>query len=109
MNRSKEQFISAISQLLNNLNGQLLQELKAYFGGGTMLAYQNNFYRISHDLDFLCNPTEYRKLKQWFNVHQPEEIFVDNSKIAIAGDLRKDQYSITMPVSITCNDISTLI
>lgn len=43
-----------ILQILQCLNREFLQQCKAYFGGGTMLALAYGEYRLSRDIDFLC-------------------------------------------------------
>ena len=106
---NKKLFFDAVSQALNNFNSQLIEEYKTYFGGGTMLSWVNGCYRTSNDLDFLCNLTEYQKLRKWFNNHRPLEIFVDNFKIAIARDIKQDEYGIRIPLSIVVDNLAVAI
>ncbi len=43
-----------ILTILNSLNSHLLEESKAYFGGGTLLTLDFGEYRWSKDIDFIC-------------------------------------------------------
>ena len=43
-----------IAQVIQSLNGRLLEQARCYFAGGTAIALSLNEYRQSLDIDFLC-------------------------------------------------------
>ena len=54
-----------IWELLSRLDGALLQRSDCYFGGGTAIVLENDEYRLSRDVDFLCSSSEgYRTLRE---------------------------------------------
>lgn len=97
----KQQFYDLAIKVLQDLDSQLLLEHQTYFGGGTMLCLEQDRYRLSYDLDFLCNMSGYKRLRQWFNDHSCRELFVRGTVIGIPDEVRRDQYSIRFPVTVS--------
>ena len=60
MEIDKQQFYHKVRGIVNNLDPEILIEYQAYFGGGTMLSLERDCYRLSYDLDFLCNLDSWR-------------------------------------------------
>jgi hypothetical protein len=97
-NMDKQQFYELTDKILSQIDSQFLLQQKAYFGGGTMLGLEADCYRLSYDLDFICNLNSYNQIRRWFSTNRPEQIFSDKN-IEI-GTIKKDAYSIRMPVRI---------
>lgn len=96
LNMDKEEFFQQAEQILQGIDKQLLIEQQAYFGGGTMLALEQNNYRLSYDLDFICNLNRFNQLKRWFASYDPQQLFPESN--FTIKDLRKDAYSIRIPI-----------
>ncbi len=51
-----------ILTVLESLNSDILRKSSAYFGGGTLLAFDFDEYRWSKDVDFIASVTQnYRR------------------------------------------------
>ena len=96
----KQRFYDLAIKILNDLDRQLLLDYQAYFAGGTMLCLEQNRYRLSYDLDFLCNMSGYKRLRQWFNDRNCQELFARDTVLGIPSEVRKNQYSIRFPVTV---------
>ena len=88
-----------ILTLLQNMDGNLLQETQCYFGGGTAIVLSLGEYRESDDIDFMCASEEgYRALRNiafdkglaGFFSHSPRQI----------RDLKSDRYGIRTFVEV---------
>lgn len=85
-----------ISEILERLNHELLMEHRCFFGGGTAIALLYEEYRESVDIDFLISDLEhYRALRDLLT--GPDgigSITHKNMKLALAREIRADQYGI---------------
>jgi len=85
-----------ISEILERLNHELLMEHHCFFGGGTAIALLYEEYRESVDIDFLISDLEhYRALRDLLT--GPDgigSITHKNMKLALAREIRADQYGI---------------
>ncbi len=53
-----------ISEVLAGMNQDRLLENKCFFGGGTAIVLKLDEYRLSLDIDFLCDQTDgYREIR----------------------------------------------
>jgi Nucleotidyl transferase AbiEii toxin, Type IV TA system len=84
-----------ILKVLNSLNSELLEDTLAYFGGGTVISLDNNEFRFSNDIDFICsvNSDGYKRLRNYIYDNGVHSLFKNNSEIIVMNDLR-DQYGI---------------
>ncbi len=93
-----------IFTILKCLDCEVLKKGFAYFGGGTLLAFDFEEYRLSKDIDFIASvSTEgYKYLRTVVFDNGHEVLFNDLSKIQI-GRSTTDQYGIRIIVYV--NDI----
>jgi Nucleotidyl transferase AbiEii toxin, Type IV TA system len=86
-----------IHRILDGLNHQLLDECRAYFGGGTLISLDLGEYRTSNDIDFICAyGADYRKLRSTIGNSNPRLLLADES-LQIAR-FTTDQYGIRMGI-----------
>lgn len=102
-------FHQIIQRILQELNHELLNECRAYFGGGTMISMDLGEYRTSNDIDFLCPlGVEYNQLRRSFNDHTPQILLKDKSELKISR-VTIDQYGIRMGITLDGVTIKTEI
>ncbi|MBX9257972.1 nucleotidyl transferase AbiEii/AbiGii toxin family protein [Desmonostoc muscorum CCALA 125] len=99
-----------ILRLLECLDSDILRKGSAYFGGGTLLAFEFEEYRWSKDVDFIASVgTEgYKYLRTVVFEDGHEALFRDLSKIQV-GRSTTDQYGIRMIVVVDDVPIKTEI
>lgn len=90
-----------IVKILESLNPSVLREGSAYFGGGTLLAFDFQEYRWSKDIDFISPiaTSGYKYLRTVIFDGGYEALFHDLSGITI-GRGTTDQYAIRMIVLV---------
>jgi hypothetical protein len=92
----RRQHHNDILKILQNLNGDLLEEAECFFGGGTAIVLDLDEYRESVDIDFLCSSKSgYRMLRQ--AVFGPQGllgILRPNAEVEVIRDVQTDQYGI---------------
>lgn len=96
MEIDKQQFYHKVRGIVNNLDSEILIEYQAYFGGGTMLSLERDCYRLSYDLDFLCNLDSFNRLRRWVDEGRVKEL-LKSDRLSI-GEIKKDLYGIRMPL-----------
>lgn len=84
-----------ILKVLTDLNSNLLETNYTYFGGGTVIALDNQEYRWSRDVDFICAVTSqgYRNLRTFIYEKGIQSLFVADSNIQVKNPTI-DQYGI---------------
>ncbi|QMS87158.1 nucleotidyl transferase AbiEii/AbiGii toxin family protein [Nostoc edaphicum CCNP1411] len=99
-----------ILTVLESLDSDILRKGSAYFGGGTLLAFEFEEYRWSKDVDFIASVgTEgYKYLRTVVFESGHEALFRDLSKIQV-GRSTTDQYGIRMIVFVDDVPIKTEI
>ncbi|MEH2239277.1 nucleotidyl transferase AbiEii/AbiGii toxin family protein [Nostoc sp.] len=99
-----------ILTVLECLDSDILRKGSAYFGGGTLLAFEFEEYRWSQDVDFIASiGTEgYKYLRTVVFEGGHEALFRDLSKIQV-GRSTTDQYGIRMIVFVDDMPIKTEI
>ncbi|MEH2193653.1 MAG: nucleotidyl transferase AbiEii/AbiGii toxin family protein [Nostoc sp.] len=99
-----------ILTVLESLDSEILTKGSAYFGGGTLLAFEFEEYRWSKDVDFISSVgTEgYKYLRTVVFEGGHEALFRDLSKIQV-GRSTTDQYGIRMIVFVDDMPIKTEI
>jgi hypothetical protein len=99
-----------IFTVLESLDSEILKKGYAYFGGGTLLAFDFDEYRWSKDVDFIASVgTEgYKYLRTVVFEGGHEALFRDLSKIQV-GRSTTDQYGIRMIVFVDDVPIKTEI
>ncbi|MEH2351321.1 MAG: nucleotidyl transferase AbiEii/AbiGii toxin family protein [Nostoc sp.] len=99
-----------ILTVLESLDSDILRKGSAYFGGGTLLAFEFEEYRWSKDVDFISSVgTEgYKYLRTVVFEGGHEALFRDLSKIQV-GRSTTDQYGIRMIVFVDDMPIKTEI
>ena len=99
-----------ILTVLECLDSDILRKGSAYFGGGTLLAFEFDEYRWSKDVDFIASVgTEgYKYLRAVVFEGGHEALFQDLSKIKV-GRSTTDQYGIRMIVFVDDVPIKTEI
>ena len=99
-----------ILTILECLDSEVLKEGFAYFGGGTLLAFDFEEYRWSKDIDFISSvgTQGYKYLRKVVFDGGHEALFNDLSKIQI-GRATTDQYGIRMVVYVDNTPIKTEI
>ncbi|MBR8827745.1 MAG: nucleotidyl transferase AbiEii/AbiGii toxin family protein [Gomphosphaeria aponina SAG 52.96 = DSM 107014] len=106
----KFDFHHKILTILESLNGDLLRESFAYFGGGTLIALDYGEYRQSKDIDFLCPValSGYKNLRSIIFDRGYEGLFrnLNDFKIQRATT---DQYGIRMAINVAGIVIKTEI
>ncbi|MEH1909428.1 nucleotidyl transferase AbiEii/AbiGii toxin family protein [Nostoc sp.] len=90
-----------ILTVLECLDSDILRKGSAYFGGGTLLAFEFEEYRWSNDIDFIASVgTEgYKYLRTVVFEGGHEALFRDLSKIQV-GRSTTDQYGIRMIIFV---------
>jgi len=82
-----------IHALLNKMDNNVLLNNRCYFGGGTAIALQLNEFRLSVDVDFICDSAEgYRAIRGMVDTNSLGRLF--KGDIELARDVRKDQSKI---------------
>jgi len=92
-----------IAHVLGAINGPLLRQHSAWFGGGTCIALRYGEYRESVDIDFLVSDaTGYRDLRNLLTGPQGLNAIVHPHAQPMAGsqDVRADQYGMRAQVPI---------
>lgn len=88
-----------IEKILSGMNLSILEDCQLWFGGGTCIVMQNEEYRKSVDVDFLCSETDgYRNLRQEVFDHGLRRIF--SSDVSFLREHRADQYGVRGVISI---------
>lgn len=80
-------------KVLQVLDGQLLQESRCYFAGGTAIVLALNEYRESVDVDFLCDVDGYRMLRS--AITMPTLGKLVTGPVKYARDVRADRDKIS--------------
>ena len=82
-----------VIETLRKLDRSFLGQAHCYFGGGTRIVLELGEYRESRDVDFLCSSRDgYRVLRETVSEGSLGKIVA--GKIALARDVRADQYGI---------------
>jgi nucleotidyltransferase AbiEii toxin of type IV toxin-antitoxin system len=83
-----------VFEMLSKLDRAFLARARCYFGGGTRIVLELGEYRESKDMDFLCSDADgYRLLRE--NVSESSlGPLVASSGLALAREVRADQYGI---------------
>jgi hypothetical protein len=92
-----------IAAVLDALDGARLRELQCWFAGGTAIALRYGEYRESVDIDFLVSdPDGYRQLRQLLAGADGIDALLRKgaAPIALARDIRADQYGIRTVLSV---------
>jgi len=77
-----------------------LLENKCYFGGGTAVVLTHGEYRLSLDVDFLCDDTDgYRELRSAVKESSAAALF--GTETSTVRDFKADQYGIRGVVSLS--------
>jgi len=107
---SRFEYHNKILTVLESLDSDILRKGFAYFGGGTLLAFEFEEYRWSKDIDFIASVgTEgYKYLRTVVFEGGHEALFRDLSKIQV-GRSTTDQYGIRMIVFVDDMPIKTEI
>jgi hypothetical protein len=88
-----------ILTLLNKMDAAVLLKNHCYFGGGTAIALQLNEFRLSVDVDLICDSAEgYRAIRGMVETNSLGQIF--KKDIELAREVRKDQYGIRTAILI---------
>lgn len=89
-----------VALVLQSLDAQALSQRHCYFGGGTAMALRYGEYRESRDIDFVVSDLAgYRELRQMLgNVREFLPIAREGIKVALAREVRADQYGIRTQV-----------
>jgi Nucleotidyl transferase AbiEii toxin, Type IV TA system len=97
-----------ILTILKSLDGHMLKEGSAYFGGGTLLALDFQEYRWSKDVDFICPfpSLGYKHLRNIVFDGSYKALFSDLSQIQV-GRGTANQYGIRVQVGV--EDVSIKI
>ncbi len=86
-----------IRLVLNALNPEILKEVGASFGGGTLIALLNNEYRWSKDIDFICPVGKgYRRLREIVSEasFKPSVLFNNTASLEFPRELTANQYGV---------------
>ena len=89
--------------MLDALDGARLRELGCWFGGGTAIALRHGEYRESIDIGFLVSDADgYRQLRQLLAGADGIDALLraGAAPIALARDIRADQYGIRTVLSV---------
>ncbi len=92
-----------IASVLEALDGARLRELACWFGGDTAIALRHGEYRESVDIDFLVSDADgYRQLRQLLAGADGIDALLraGAAPIALARDIRADQYGIRTVLSV---------
>ncbi|MBD2211726.1 nucleotidyl transferase AbiEii/AbiGii toxin family protein [Nostoc linckia FACHB-104] len=93
------EFHQKIFNVLNQLNANFLLECGAYFGGGTLISLNNDEYRLSKDIDFLCSTgMGYRLLRKAISEHQYNAIFNTQKNFKLPREIKADQYGVRFAI-----------
>lgn len=90
-----------ILNILNSLNGELLRECKAHFGGGTLLSLMFDEYRWSQDIDIICpiQQNGYRILRGAIHHSGYDALFPHGFPYTLPREIQANQYGIRFPIS----------
>lgn len=92
-----------IEKILEGMNQSVLEDCSCWFGGGTCIVLQNNEFRKSKDIDFLCSDKDgYRNLREEVFDHGLRRIF--SKDVVFLREHRADQYGIRTVLSIHGGD-----
>lgn len=87
--------------ILNSLRSNFLDQISAFFGGGTLLTLLYGEYRRSKDIDFLCPVGDgYRILRSEIYDKNYKTIFKNFSDISLPREIKADQYGIRFVVRV---------
>ena len=87
--------------ILNSLRSDFLNQISAFFGGGTLLTLLYGEYRRSKDIDFLCPVGDgYRMLRSEIYDKNYKAIFKNFSDISLPREIKADQYGIRFVVKV---------
>lgn len=92
-----------IARVLASINGPLLQQLRAWFGGGTCIALRYGEFRESVDIDFLVSDAAgYRELRNLVTGPDGLNAIVRPNALPLilSRDIRADQYGIRTQLQI---------
>ena len=97
----KEKQYRAVSSILTLLNAKLLQDCRAYLGGGVLNNLEMPYYRYSADIDFICSSTEgYRQLRRELRP-DPNALFDSlPPQIKLTQTPSIDRYGIRFPILV---------
>ncbi|GAA6618768.1 nucleotidyl transferase AbiEii/AbiGii toxin family protein [Scytonema sp. NUACC26] len=106
----KYDYHNKILTILESLNAEVLQKSFAYFGGGTVITLDNEEYRWSKDIDFICSISSsgYRYLRTIIFEAGYSALFRDLNRIQL-GRSTTDQYGIRMVINVEGMPIKTEI
>jgi hypothetical protein len=103
-NMNKFNLYEAIETILSYLNAELLIECEVYLAGGALVNLQNQEkFRYSQDLDFLCKSEGFYRLRQRLANNIQNCIFKPNTILEI-NSARFDRYAIRFPVYLQQNE-----
>lgn len=96
-----------IATVLEALDADLLAAHHCFFGGGTAIVLSHDEYRESIDIDFLVSDRAgYRALRQLMKSQSGINAIVRKGvKLALAHEVRADQYGIRTMLAIGKNEI----
>lgn len=90
---------AAIARVLAGMDGDWLLRNRCWFGGGTAVVMTHGEYRLSTDIDFLCDhPAGYRELRLRA-VRQGVKGFF-SSDVTAAREFRCDQYGLRCALDV---------
>ncbi len=90
-----------ILTILKAMNAPFLEEIGAFFGGGTLLTLSHGEYRWSKDIDFICPVSDgYRELRKAINQKGFHALFSNAEGLAFPRDLKADQYGVRFGVKL---------
>lgn len=102
----REAVHNQVLQILHCLNAELLEDCRAYFGGGTQIVMSLGEYRLSRDIDFLCPyGPDYSRLRRAIFEQGYRALFAQQQGLVLPGAIRADQYGIRFPVQINSTTI----
>src|SRR5688500_4218064 len=90
----------SVALVLQSLEPQVLAQRHCHFGGGTAMALRYGEYRESVDIEFLVSDRDgYRELRKMLGgVHGLDPLLRPGIKLALASEVRTDQYGIRTQV-----------
>jgi hypothetical protein len=104
MARFKRPLHQDVAAALALLDSSFLEAGHCYFGGGTRIVLELGEYRESKDIDFLCaDVAGYRAMRE--TISEDSLGAVAKPKLALARDVRGDQYGIRTVVQAATHKI----
>lgn len=95
------EFHQKILTVLRNLDSDLFQANRIYFGGGTLVSLRHGEYRLSKDIDFICPVGDsYRRLRQAVFEKGYNALFATQDDISLPGNLQTNRYGVRFSVIV---------